>query len=357
MTDSLHIIGSRSSGGAERFFARLVTALAENGGGSCAVTPPGSAVQKELGPDVPRVELAMRGIWDLWARRNIRKLVERRHPAIVQTWMGRATRLTHLRPGSGSIHVARLGGYYNPKGYWHAQAWVGNTRGICDYLIREGLPSNRVFHIGNFYEPRGIESAPGDTSLRESLGISPETIVVLTTGRLHANKGFPDLLAAISRSPIAMDGRPLVFVIVGDGPEAEALGRLADELGVGQQIRWTGWRDDPAPYYGLADVFVCPSRHEPLGNVILEAWHHGVPIIATSAQGPSELITHEEDGLLVPCRDPVALARTLEKLLGESAGVRAGLAERGRQTLLSHYGRAAITAAYSDLYTTLVSQH
>ena len=320
------------------------------------MTPPGSAVQKELGPHVPRVELAMRGIWDLWARRNIGRLVKTRRPAIVQTWMGRATRLTHLPNTGKSIHVARLGGYYNPKGYWHAHAWVGNARGICDYLIEKGLPGERVFHIGNFYEPDEEQPTGNSEGLRESLNISSHATVVLTTGRLHPNKGFPDLLECISKTPPEIDGKPLVFLIVGDGPESQSLRLLAEELGVGHRIRWTGWCDNPAPYYALANIFVCPSRHEPLGNIILEAWYHRLPIISTRSQGPTELITDEEDGVLVPTCDPKALAQALEDVLKAPGEVRAALVEKGRHTLTSRYGRAAITNAYTELYARLVSQ-
>lgn len=355
MTDSLHIIGSRTSGGAERFFARLVTSLAQSSQ-CCAVTPPRSAVQKHLGSAVPRVELSMRGIWDLWARRKIRALVKARRPSIVQTWMGRATRLTHLPTRCESVHVARLGGYYNLKGYQHAHAWVGNTQGICDYLIKEGLPASRVYHIGNFYDPQTPEQDSGDGTLREALGITAEATVVLTTGRLHANKGFPDLLACISKTPEEINGRPLVFLIVGDGPESSDLQRLAATLNIKRRIKWSGWCDDPTPYYRMADVFICPSRHEPLGNVILEAWYHGAPIISTRSQGPSELITHELDGILVPCRNPEALALALESLLMQSPEIRSALAEKGRETLSRRFSRSAITSAYLDLYDDLCRQ-
>ena len=296
----------------------------------------------------------MRGIWDLWARRNIARLIDHRRPAIVQTWMGRATRLTHLPAQGQTVHLARLGGYYNPKGYRHAHAWVGNTRGICDYLIREGLPANRVFHIGNFYELEEPEPTSSDHSLRDSLDISAEDIVVLTTGRLHVNKGFPDLLEAVAELPEETHGRRLVFLIVGDGPQMQALRAQAGQLGITHRLKWTGWQDDPARYYRLADLFVCPSRHEPLGNVILEAWHHGVPIVSTRSQGPAELITHEEDGILVPCRDPQALARAVFWLLDQPPDTQRQLTENGRRTLSTRFSRSAITTAYTELYAKLV---
>ena len=90
--------------------------------------------------------------------------------------MGRASRLTHLPPNGTAVHVARLGGYYKIDGYYrHAHAWIGNTQGICDYLIREGLPASRVFLIGNFV-PAAISLSAGDrTALRQRYGPTPES--------------------------------------------------------------------------------------------------------------------------------------------------------------------------------------
>lgn len=350
---SLHIIGSRASGGAERFFARLVTALREEGSASAAVTPPASVILNELGSEVPRFELPMRGIWDLSARFRIAKLVERERPAIVQTWMGRATRLTHLPSRVESVHVARLGGYYNLKGYRHAHAWVGNTRGICDYLIREGLPAERVFHIGNFIEPSAPPNRADSTALRKRLGIDDNAKVVLSVGRLHPNKGFGDLLRAIVEVPETIDGTPVLLVIVGDGPLRAELHRAATELGIEARVHWTGWQDDPGPYYGLADMFVCASRHEPLGNVVLEAWCHGVPVVSTQSEGPLEIITDGENGQLVPCRDPRALGAAITGLLRENDDARDELVRGGRNALAREHSRRSVTAAYADLYERL----
>ena len=77
-----------------------------------------------------------------------------------------------------------------------------------------------------------------------------------------------------------------MLVIVGDGPLNAPLRSYADQLGIGQQVRWAGWQLDPHPYYQLADLFICPSRHETLGNVILEAWAHNRAVLTTQLREP-----------------------------------------------------------------------
>ena len=83
--------------------------------------------------------LPMRIVGDPISRLEVSRLIGRRRPHIVQTYTGRATRLTRLSRQNESVHVARLGGYYKVGGYRHAHAWIGNTKGICDYLVAAGL--------------------------------------------------------------------------------------------------------------------------------------------------------------------------------------------------------------------------
>ena len=353
MSTILHLIGSRKSGGAERFFGRLVSALDDLGTPSYAVTPPGSDVLAELSPRVGRAEIPMRGIWDLSARMRIGKLIKRLRPQIVQTWMGRATRLTHIPTGADSIHIARLGGYYDLKGYRHAHAWLGNTKGIRDYLVREGLPVDRVFYIGNFIDPAPSVPTAQLQALRVQLEVPEDAWIVLTVARLHPNKGVSDLLQAVARMPAEIGGRPIVFVIVGDGPLRQRLLEEARRLGVTSRVRWPGWQAEPAAYYRLADLFVCPSRHEPLGNVVLEAWCYATPVLATRSDGPTELIRDTQDGLLVPCADAAALADAMRDVLSQPEQVRKELSRAGLQTLEREHSRGAVTAAYQALYARL----
>lgn len=350
---SLHIIGGKKLGGAERFFIRLVNALDQRGEAVSALTVAGGEIDRAVRAGVPRRHAPLAGVWDVWSRHLIRRAVRLDAPAIVQTYMGRATRLTHLPSGRGVTHVARLGGYYNLHGYHHAHAWVGNTRGICDYLIRAGLPANRVFHIGNFADPAPPVPAAQLHELRREWQIPDDARVVLGLGRLHPNKGFADLLTAFAALPGEIGGQPLRLVMVGDGPLRATLHAQAAQLGIAARAIWTGWQYDPAPWYQLADVFVCSSRHEPLGNVILEAWANGVPVVSTRSEGPLELIEDGADALLGNLADPADLAQKIRSALTLPEQERHRMIGAGRAKIIAQFSEKAIVDAYLELYRTL----
>jgi glycosyltransferase involved in cell wall biosynthesis len=151
-------------------------------------------------------------------------------------------------------------------------------------------------------------------------------------GRLHPNKGFDVLLRAIALLPRGH------LYLAGAGPEEAALRALATELGITDRVSFLGWRRDIGALLAAADMFICSSRHEPLGNVVLEAWSAAKPVIAAAAQGPTELISDGADGLLVPKEDAPALAAAIT-----------GLAENpARASALGAAGRAHFTASFAE---------
>ncbi|MCS4503039.1 glycosyltransferase [Arhodomonas aquaeolei] len=357
---SLHVLGSRQFGGADRFYVRLIQALAAAGHETVAVNRPGSPVAEALAATpaelpVRQYHLPFANKWDLATVLRLRALVRRERPMAVQSYMGRATRLTRVPRRSGAAHIARLGGYYKLDGYYrHCDAWVGNTRGVCDYLVGEGLPRERVFHIGNFVPPPRTVTDAELAALREEAGLPPSARVLFALGRFIGIKGMDDLLRAFARMPGEdRDGRPLRLVIVGDGPLAGELHALAGELGVAGRVHWPGWLDDPEPWFGLADVLVCPSRHETLGNVILEGWNHGLPVVSTRTPGATEIARDGDNALLVPREDPPALAEALERALALDADGRAAMVAAGHAELTRAHGEAAVVEAYVRLYDTL----
>lgn len=350
MIRSIHIIGSQGGGGAESFYVRLVNALqADTDLDLCAVHPCGSMSCRALTPAVPHVHATMWSVFDLLSQWRIRRLACAATPTVVQTYMGRATRLTHLPRRTGLVHIARLGGFYNVRHYRHAQALVGNTRAICDYLIREGVPAARVFHIGNFV-PGSSPLAPSErTALRATWRIPTEALVVTVLARLHKNKGVSELLSAFALLEKQLCERPVRLICVGDGPLRDNLRQQAHALGVADRVIWTGWQSEPHRFLALADLSVCPSRHEPLGNVILEGWSAGCPVLATRTHGGEELITHGQNGWLVPVQNPTALAAGMLALLRDEP-LRRALAAGGAATLAQQHSQQAVVKAYHDLY-------
>ncbi|MEZ5584171.1 MAG: glycosyltransferase [Candidatus Competibacteraceae bacterium] len=352
---SLHIIGSEQMGGAERFHVRLVKALNAVGHQATSVNRASSPIAKILSNTAfEQIHLPMANQWDVFSIWRIRRLVQQRQPDIVQTYMGRATRLTRLSRTGHAVHVARLGGYYKIAGYYkHAHAWVGNTRGVCDYLIGAGLPADRVFLIGNFVpEPSPVDEAQL-TALRQQLQLPGDALVVFTLGRLVDFKGFDDLLQGFAQLAPNVHNRPVHLLIAGDGPLRDELQALSRQLAIQERVHWIGWQNEPGSFYRLADCVVCPSRHETLGNVILEAWSYTKPILSTATPGGLELLRDGDNGLLAPCKDPSRLAQRLRELITAPLAEQQRLAAAGYRDLCQHHSRAAVVNAYLDLYTLL----
>lgn len=353
MIASAHIIGGEALGGAELFYTRLVNALQARHHSVLAITVADSRISAQLNQQTSQVHIPMWGVADLPSRWRIGRVLRAHRPDIVQTYMGRATRLTHLAPGGRPIHVARLGGYYTPHGYRHAHAWVVASPGIRAHLLDHGFPADRIFHVSNFVSPYHPSPAVALRQLRREFEIPEDALIVTAVGRLHPVKGFDNLLEAFARVPLRIQNRPIYLIVVGDGPLAARLSRYAEQIGVGQRVRWPGWRDDAGRFQELADLCVCSSSQEGLGNVILEAWARGRAVLSTRAQGPSDIISDREDGWLVPIGDPAALAAAMERLLREDS-LRRHLAANGNRVLLAQYGEEAIVNAYLECYTTLL---
>ncbi|WP_019625018.1 glycosyltransferase [Thioalkalivibrio sp. ALJT] len=352
---TLQIIGSKKLGGAEGFFIRLHEAFNRAEGlSSVAVTPPSSALNASLSPPVET--RAMRSVYDPFSRLALARLVRRSRPDIVQTWMGRATRSVRLSPARLPVHVARLGGFYEPGRYRHAHALVGNTRAICDFLVRSGIPASRISCIGNFVTMPAPASEFQLQALRRERGIPADALIVFSLGRLHENKGFDTLIRAVERLPSVAGGRPVHLLLAGDGPLKTELQTQARDSGAASRIHWLGWQPNPSPYFYLADLMVCPSRHEPLGNVLLEAWAHRCPVVSTRTHGALELIEDGVSGLLCDIDDPEQMTAQIQTLLSAAPSQREGLIEQGLRTLDARFSERAIVQAYRGLYRQLLEK-
>ncbi|EIC20287.1 glycosyltransferase [Thiorhodovibrio frisius] len=352
---SLQLIGSKELGGAERWFQRFAVALATEQAPAVLGVRRGSALERLDYAGLSLARLPFLSVWDPLSRAAIKRLVGRECPQIVQTYMGRATRLTRLGrlQRGGAVHIARLGGYYKLSPYRHAHGWVGNTRGLCDWMIGQGLPVAQVHHLYNFAEPVCPHPPAAIEHLRHSLGLG-DAWVLLALGRFVPVKGQSYLLQALSRLPAEIDQRPWVLLLVGDGPLRASLQQQAQDSGLSQRLRWCGWQADPGPYLQLADLVVFPSlEQETLGNVILEAWAWRRPLLSASFRGARELIRPGEDALTVPCADAPALSVAIRQLLGD-AHLRHELVERGARRVREEFSQAVIMQQYRDLYVSLL---
>ncbi len=332
----LQVMAGARRGGAEAFFARLVPALARAGVEQAAAIRPHAAREEALAAaGVPVTTLRFGGPFDRITPIRLRRLAARFRPDIVLSWMNRASR---AMPRGDYVHVGRLGGYYDLKYYRRCDWLVANTEDLVDHILAGGWPRARVRYLPNF-----VADAPAPAAARGDFDTPADAPLLFALGRLHRNKAFDVLLDALAALP------GVWLWLAGEGPEAAALRARAERLGVSGRVRFLGWRDDVAPLFAAADVFVCPSRHEPLGNVVIEAWARRRPVVAAAAQGPSALIEPGASGLLAPVDDAAALAGEIRRLLDDPA-LAARLAEAGRRTFEARFSEPVVVRRWIDFF-------
>ncbi len=342
----LQAMAGAEYGGAEAFFTRLCVALAKKGVEQRAVIRHHAARAATLrGSGIETTELAFGGFLDRVTTKRWRAEIESFEPHIVLTWMNRATRFCPAKSSArhAFVHVARLGGYYNLKYYRRCDHLIANTHGIEDYLVAEGWSGGSVHYLPNF-----VANDKLPTQARGELDTPADAPLLLAVGRLHRNKAFDVLLEALAALP------ECYLWLAGSGPEESRLRGQADSLGVASRVRFLGWREDTPALHAAADLLVCPSRHEPLGNVIVEAWAHGLPVVAARSAGPEELIEDGASGLLVALDDAGALADAVRRVLGGEA-LRAEFAAKGRKAYESTYTEVAVVERYCALFESLAA--
>jgi len=221
----------------------------------------------------------------------------------------------------------------------------------CPDLFAE----ERCSVIANGYEPPAHPLEDELGALRAACGLERDAVVIGFVGRLLEAKGVADFL---HMARTLLDSAPRCrFLLVGDDHRPApnyrtAMETLAERLGVAAACRFVGFRDDVWALLHLCDVVVMPSHVEPFGNVAVEAGAAGRAVVAADVGGLREIIGQDETGVLVPARDPRALAVAVGALLADPARrVRLGAAARAR--VAAQFTLAAQVDALMALYDEL----
>jgi len=290
--------------------------------------------------------------WDLHTFPQLRAVVEKRRPDVIWTnnskshFLARLTSL-HRRAAWVAFHhghtkVALRTRLYHQLDRWSLRA-ADRVVTVCDYFARDlqrmGVPASRISVQQNPIRLQPPPSEEEKCKLRAELGLPDGAMVLLTIGRLSQEKGHADLLRAMARLRQDPSASNVHLLIVGSGPEKDALVALRTQLGLDEVVQFCGQKDDVRPYYGIADVFVLPSHSEGSPNVLLEALAAELPIVATAVGGVPELLTHEVNALLVPMQDVAQLAGAMRRLLDDPA-LRQQLSENGKQEVARHDPRS-----------------
>lgn len=295
-----HIILSRGFAGSERATAEmcnahcaahdvlLVVKRAHVGAG-------GYSIRQWVDPRVRVVEV---GNW--LPRAGIARALADHRPDVIHAHLRKSTRmLARIRPPAPTIatlHLSVNGPHF---------AAMDGLICIAQWQTRDipaGYPG-RVFHINESLIPNR-RMAPAEVArLRAELGVQPGEYLVGGVGRLARSKGFDVLIEAFTRARLA-NAR---LVILGEGRERQRLERLLTTV-----ISLPGFRTDVKDCYQAFDLFVSPSRSEPLGRVLFEALDAGTPVVAAATLGPSEIL-RRYPGDLFPIGDVDALVALITR--------------------------------------------
>ncbi len=246
-----------------------------------------------------------------------------------------------------------------------AAAVTACSRDLHHRSIRLGAPPARSHVIPYGIHPAEFRpDAAARTTVRAELGIPADTPLVVGLGRLVHKKGFNVLLDAWAT---VLQAHPqAVLAIVGYGDLREPLEQQAVQLGVSGQVRFTGQleRQRAAAYLAAADVFALPIVRDlgtdGLPNVLLEAMSSGKAIVASDVAGVPDVLDDGVHGLVVPERDPAALARAICDLLHDPARAAAmGTAARERiqHDLTWAHTAARFDAVYAAVTRQAVTTH
>jgi glycosyltransferase involved in cell wall biosynthesis len=228
------------------------------------------------------------------------------------------------------------------------QRYLAVSTHVRDRLAALGLPEAKLRVVRNGVDPARFDrSAAHD--IRSELAGHAGGPIVLTVARLAPQKGLEYLLGAAAMLPEA------IFVIAGDGPDRTTLVAQAETAGLADRVRFLGSRRDIPDLLAACDVFVLPSLIEGLPLSVLEAMAAARPVVATRVPGNDEAVVDGETGMLVPPRDPEALAHAIRSVLSNPERA-AGFGSAGRARVIADFSTRRMVAAVGQQYEELLER-
>lgn len=361
----LHVTTHVNIGGIGNYILSLAGALKKDGV-ECIVASSGGNLENEFtGKDIraerldidtkfelgPKVVKSAFGIAGIIKREKI-DLVHA-HSRVSQVASFLACRIT------GTPLVTTCHGYFRKRLRGILDTWgervVAISDAVRDHLKNDlGVPDGRIALIYNGVDADKFKAGcSGDEgkSIKRSLAMAGNGPVIGTIGRLSPVKGQRFLVEAMAA--ILSKHRDAEMVLVGDGPERDALESLAKSLGIEKSVHFVSSVIDTNRMLSIMDVFVFPSVKEGLGIALLEALAAGRACVASDVGGIGDILRRDSCGILVPGGDPRAISMAVTKLLEDPAG-RAAMGERGRKVVREKFSLDVMSEKVAGLYREIV---
>jgi glycosyltransferase involved in cell wall biosynthesis len=224
-----------------------------------------------------------------------------------------------------------------------------NSRSVRDLLARrDSLSPEKIQVLNNAVDVDRFATAQGD---REHLfpGAGSHSKLIAVVANMYSRvKGHTYLISAAST--VCRDIPEAIFVLIGDGKERPNLEQQVRQAGLEKNFLFLGSRGDVPELLACCDLFVLPSEAEALPNALLEAMAAGLPVVGTRVGGIPEIIRNGVDGLIVPAKDPHALAEAILRIL-QNPRFAKQLSQAGQEMVRAHFDFDRLLAELEQLYT------
>lgn len=327
----LHIDSGREWRGGQRQAYLLMEGLARRGHAQWLAAMPESPLAEKAGaglaPRVTLLPLNLKAGGGVFAARRLRRLVEDEGIQLCAVHDAQAHHVAAtMTLGAAGLPIAvhrrvdfALKG--NLLSRWKYQrpnmTYIAISSGVRDVLIEGGVEPARIHVVHSSFDPRRWQGPFDPAPVRAEFTIPADAPVV---GNVAALVDHKDHLTLIAATPAILAAVPSAHVlIVGEGGERPRLERRIAELNLGGRVHLAGWRENVGDFMAAFTCFALSSHLEGLCTSLLDAMACRVPIVATDTGGVPDLVKNEETGLLVPPRDPAALAAAAVRLLTDAA--------------------------------------
>ena len=231
---------------------------------------------------------------------------------------------------------------------------IANSQAARKVLInRERISKRKIRVIYSTIEASTLSFQANRAKVKKNIGLKDNTIIIGCIARLHPEKGVQYIPAIGQKLKRRIPHRKLL--IIGDGPLRKRLENQIADLGLSENILFLGWREDVGDLLSIMDVFFLPSQEESFPRAVLEALTMGRPVVATDVGGVGEIIQDRIHGLLVPPRNPDALAQAILRMLENRKEARE-MASRGRRRVETHFPLNRMLKKTEGLYRDLIQK-
>jgi glycosyltransferase involved in cell wall biosynthesis len=243
----------------------------------------------------------------------------------------------------------RLSGWLERRLHSKMRAVLGSSGAVAADLVSEGVSSERVRVLYNGVDALVFENARPRPEVRASLGSDQETLILIIVANLIPYKGHRDLLDALARIKGNLPSEWILLCVGRDHATQGALQAQAEASGIDQHIRFLGERSDVPDLLKASDIGVLCSHFEGFPNAVLEGMAARLPMVVTDVGGCGEAIVNEVCGLVVPPREPEALAKALHRLAA-NPNLRMQLGTAASERVRRRFSMKVCVSAYERIY-------